>query len=898
MEGITGAFLERRVPPRFRVAAGLSCLAGLVSLISYAGWLFDVPALRDFGHTSYPAWPLTALCFLFLTAAMLCRLTDKGQRYLIPFLIPPVAIALLAMFDAIAGLQSDLWTRFFPDLVSASAGTNVPGRPGSLSVVTILLLATGLAATRSKRPLARETILLIGSAAIGVSITGAALLLIADQAAGQHRIGALPSCISGALLAFVLIYAQSREGPGWFFGQREPQTAMQRAFLPLIVTLPMVPVLLELVLRRMDLLAQTEAEVMIVTGNMLIVASLILWAMSQLGRQRETAVELSHALDTADLILATGTGTITHWSLGAQRLYGWTPREAIGSNRYLLTRARCEMRSKVGPPIGGKPDEHELIEHRRDGSEICVLERLENILTPGRAPMVVHKVADITDRVRAEEAMRSSEERLLAATEAHDVGVFEWEVDSGTIHWSPGAEQRLGRWTGAISSFEDWADAVVPEDRDAVLETIADAVANRGERFSFRYRLFSESGSVRAVEGSARCFYDVEGNLLRTVGAVQDTTEREAQETELRAREAELRSIIETVPDALVTASEDGLILKFSAASERLWGYDAAMVLGQPLHMLFCRDDQEEFDALVRSFETGDSGETVLRNARSREGRDFPVEIRLGRAQTETGATYSLFLRDISQRISDEERFGELNAELAHVSRQSAMSELAADLAHELNQPLAATANFLAAGRMLLERDGDRQRVVEFLQMANEQTVRAGEIIRRLRNFIAKREVEMHLEPLDQLIRDAVALVLVGTGQFDLRLNYDFDPRARVVFVDRVQIQQVLVNLLRNAIEALRGRPVGERQITVATAQREEGMVEVSLTDTGPGIPEPVLKQIYTRFSTTKGDSGMGIGLSICKRIVEAHGGTLTAENRREGGACFRFTLTAIEEME
>ena len=225
------------------------------------------------------------------------------------------------------------------------------------------------------------------------------------------------------------------------------------------------------------------------------------------------------------------------------------------------------------------------------------------------------------------------------------------------------------------------------------------------------------------------------------------------------------------------------------------------------------------------------------------------------------------------------------------------MSELAADLAHELNQPLSATSNFLAAARMLIEKGESGERVVELLRMGSEQTQRAGEIIRRMRAFMARGEVEMRTESVERTVHDAVDLVLVGTGQFHIRVSYELDSEAPFIFADRIQVQQVLVNLLRNSMEALRTSGLQDRHITISSHKPNNQMVEIVVSDSGPGIPPHVLEQLFSRFTSTKGNGGgMGIGLSISKRIIEAHGGTLSAENRPEGGASFRFTLPAIEE--
>jgi two-component system sensor kinase FixL len=153
----------------------------------------------------------------------------------------------------------------------------------------------------------------------------------------------------------------------------------------------------------------------------------------------------------------------------------------------------------------------------------------------------------------------------------------------------------------------------------------------------------------------------------------------------------------------------------------------------------------------------------------------------------------------------------------------------------------------------------------------------------------------MRVEPVEAAIRDAVALVVVGSGQFDIRLRYDLDPAAGDMLADRVQIQQVLVNLLRSAIEVLRQVPRDQREIVIATRLAHADEIEVSISDTGPGLPQDVIDRLYTAFVSTKGAGGIGLGLSICKRIVEAHGGELYAENRENGGATFRFTVPRMD---
>lgn len=378
-----------------------------------------------------------------------------------------------------------------------------------------------------------------------------------------------------------------------------------------------------------------------------------------------------------------------------------------------------------------------------------------------------------------------------------------------------------------------------------------------------------------------------------------DISKRVSAVTALRASEARLRSIIETMPDAVVMVDERGLIRNFSAAAERMFGCRRKATIGRSVHLLMPGTEAAKFDGWVRIYlAAGDRHAvgTLGLCARRADGSLFPVELNVGETWLGGERFFTGVVRDISDRHSADQRFSELGTELAHVSRQNEMSELAADLAHELNQPLSATANFLATARILAARGAEGPRVAELLRMGEEQTLRAGAIIRRLRNFLAKSEVEMRPEPVAETLREAVSLVFFGATQLDIAIAFKLDPAADTIFADRIQVQQVMVNLLRNAAQALRATRTRRRKITIET-RRVGDMVEIAVRDNGPGLPEALRDPLYPRFATAKG-AGMGIGLSISRRIVETHGGTLIGENNPKTGACFRFTLPAVEEIQ
>ena len=273
------------------------------------------------------------------------------------------------------------------------------------------------------------------------------------------------------------------------------------------------------------------------------------------------------------------------------------------------------------------------------------------------------------------------------------------------------------------------------------------------------------------------------------------------------------------------------------------------------------------------------------------------MELAVGEMRSGDRRSFTGFVRDLTERQETQQRLQDLQAELIHMSRFSAMGEMASTLAHELNQPLTAVVSYLNGCRRLLDGTESVQNLMlrDGIDRAADQALRAGQIIRRLRQFVSRGETERHVEGLPKLIEEASALAMVGIKETGVRVAFNFDPRAGFVLVDKIQLQQVVLNLMRNAIEAM--QETERRELTVATSQQPGDMVEIRVTDTGPGISADIVSQLFQPFITTK-PNGMGVGLSISRTIVEAHGGKLWAEANPEGGTIFRMTLKALSEEE
>ena len=378
-------------------------------------------------------------------------------------------------------------------------------------------------------------------------------------------------------------------------------------------------------------------------------------------------------------------------------------------------------------------------------------------------------------------------------------------------------------------------------------------------------------------------------------------TESVANTEGLRSREAHLQSILDTVPDAMIVIDERGIIQSFSTAAARLFGYTSADVVGTNIKRLMPSPYRENHDGfLERYLRTGERriigiGRVVV--GERKDGSTFPMELSVGEMRSGNQRFFTGFIRDLTERQQTEARLQELQSELVHISRLTAMGEMASALAHELNQPLSAIANYMKGSRRLLEGNSDEQSATlrDVMDKAADQALRAGQIIRRLRDFVARGETERRVENVTKLVEEASALALVGAKDQGIRVKFSFDPTVDLVLADKVQIQQVLLNLMRNAIEAMEG--CQKRELTVSTAPAGDDMISISVTDTGAGIAPEMTSQLFQPFVTTK-RSGMGVGLSISRTIVEGHGGQIVCEPNPQGGTVFRLTLRSVTKEE
>ena len=459
-----------------------------------------------------------------------------------------------------------------------------------------------------------------------------------------------------------------------------------------------------------------------------------------------------------------------------------------------------------------------------------------------------------------------------------------------------------GRLIGANQNF----CALVGYDRDTLLTrriedvTHPDDIAEDHREFArllsgeissytIEKRYLHKDGTVIPSRTTASL---MRGRRHYRVAMVEDLRPQLQAAAEQRESAARLKSILDAVPDAMIVISERGIIESFSPSAEATFGYAAEEAIGLNVRILMPSPYREHHDAYLERYRaTGERkiiGIGRVVTGQRKDGTTFPMELSVGEARFGDTRLFTGFVKDLTERERSERRIEQLQAELMHVARLGELGQMGAALAHELNQPLAAIVNYLQAARRLLQAAPEAPpRVGEAKEKAAAQADRAGQVIRRLREFVARGENDRREENVNALIEEAAALALVGAKSSGVTTRLLLRADLPSIRVDKVQIQQVLLNLIRNALEAMDAS--NERVLTVEAAAAD-GLMTVAVTDTGPGLSPEVADNLFQPFVTTKA-SGMGVGLSICRSIIEAHGGRIWASPRTGGGTVFSFAL-------
>jgi two-component system sensor kinase FixL len=363
---------------------------------------------------------------------------------------------------------------------------------------------------------------------------------------------------------------------------------------------------------------------------------------------------------------------------------------------------------------------------------------------------------------------------------------------------------------------------------------------------------------------------------------------------------AELRALLDVAVDAIVMMDEQGRITMFNAAAERLFGYKAEDAIGRGVEMLMPEPHHSAHRGYVQRYlDTGEAHiigigrETLARRA---NGQTFPISLSVGEARDANGRRFVAFIRDLSSQRAAEQRTRSVESRLSQVGRFSLMGEMAAGIAHEINQPLSAIATYAQAAKRMLEREqpGMKQ-LIDVCRKIDEQALRAGRVLENLRKFIRKQEIRAEPIDVNQVVADVLNLIEADAHAEGIRVTTRYAEHLPAVHANAVQLQQVVLNLTRNAVDAMRDAPAKDRGISIATERTERGGVRISVTDHGPGVSRQLGDNIFHPFVTTKRE-GLGVGLAISRTIVQSYRGSLSYRDNPGGGAIFVVELPPPEE--
>jgi two-component system, LuxR family, sensor kinase FixL len=363
---------------------------------------------------------------------------------------------------------------------------------------------------------------------------------------------------------------------------------------------------------------------------------------------------------------------------------------------------------------------------------------------------------------------------------------------------------------------------------------------------------------------------------------------------------AELNALLDAAVDAVIVIDERGGITTFNKAAERMFGYAAGDVVGKDIAMLMDDKDATEHGGHIQRYLTTRQARIIgigrEVQGRRASGELFPLALSVGEAADANGRRFVGILRDLSGQRAAEQRTRSLEIRLAHVARFNLMGEMAAGIAHEINQPLSAIATYAqAAKRIMRQSQPSVDSLGDICTKIDDQARRAGQVIENLRKFIRKQEIDTESLDVNRVVLDVLNLIEADAHAEGIPVRLETADGLPSVRADAVQLQQVLLNLTRNSVDAMRGGLGKQRGITIATQRSERGDVRITVADHGHGVSRQLGEHIFHPFVTTKGD-GLGVGLAISRTIVQSYDGSLTYTDNPGGGAVFAIELPAEPE--
>ena len=587
---------------------------------------------------------------------------------------------------------------------------------------------------------------------------------------------------------------------------------------------------------------------------------------------------------------------ITAWNAAAERLYGWRAEEVLGKR--LDEIVPCPRSADSWDVLfhnaqGSQPYRNDLVHGTRDGRQVNVA-AVSVPLRDARGVTLgyVVTVRDMTDRTLALEAAWENEARWQLAGRAMNEAICDLDLRTGRVWRSEGYHRLFGYQPEELQGgLGWWLKQIHPDDVDRVWRD-SEAVFNHDRPFSVEYRFRRSDGSYAYVLHRAFLLKSAQGVPLRITGTLIDITERKRTEKILAQSEKRYRLMAENATDVISRHNADGVFLYISPAVKGMFGYSPGELLGTSVYAYL---HPEDLEGARQRIDEGTRQPVTLRfRARHKSGQYVWVEsiIRSIQDPANPDAHETVGVtRDVTARKQVEDLLRLQQAELAHISRLTSMGEMASGIAHELNQPLTTISHYadacqqtIGAGNVSVER------ILTWTSKIAQQAERAGDIIRRIKGFVQKSLPERTKIDLGSLLEEVIELLDPDARLHDIKLQFERVTELPLILVDKVQIQQVLVNLLRNAFESLDACLATNRSVIVRASYSNPHEVLISVEDRGTGISPDGLERLFEPFFTTKPD-GTGVGLPISRSIVEDHGGRIWAANNSDQGMTFWFTL-------
>jgi PAS domain S-box-containing protein len=498
---------------------------------------------------------------------------------------------------------------------------------------------------------------------------------------------------------------------------------------------------------------------------------------------------------------------------------------------------------------------------------------------------------DVTDLLQQQRALHEFEERVSLAAEAAQLGVWEFETTTGRIWISDKVRQLFQFPPDDEITYSEFQKRVHPDDRAARDQVVRRAIRTHGS-YESEYRIVLPDGNFRWIGGRGRCLPGGDGKSTRLLGVSMDITERkQAEELFHLATEAS--------PSGTVLIDHEGRIVLVNTHAEKLFGYARDELIGKNVEILLPERFGTSLESDRATFFIAPEGRAMRSHAqlfaRRKDGSEVPIEISVNPVSTPHGLVVLANVIDVSARLAAEEVARRSREQVDLLGRVSLLGEMTASLAHELNQPLAAIVNNATAAMQYLEQD--RLKPEQLQDILNDVVAdgrRACDVMQNVRNAIKKGAAIRGRINLNDLVKAITHMVQPDATAHFCKIKTSLTADLPPIEGDPIQIQQAVINLVRNAFDAMRDAPPSRRNVEIATNYNGDGAIGVAVRDYGSGISDAIRDRLFEQFFTTK-DEGLGMGLAIARSIVEAHGGTISAENAPGGGARFHFRLPIKE---